>query len=210
MTKITSNGANKCTVIISKNIYNPVIIVNLPKMDDIFGFVSPFFNITVSGVNINTTWYTIDGGIINHTITELTGAINQTAWDKLGIGIISVRFYANDSNGYLGFKDIYVIKDIISPTITINSPLQNQLVGIQAPIFSLFINEKNLLQKWYSFDGGDNITFTTDTQFDQVEWDKNGNGSVLVTFYVRDKAGNMNSSEVTIRKDAQKIPKVTN
>jgi hypothetical protein len=50
-------------------------------------------------------------------------------------------FYANDSLGNLGFKDINISKDTTVPKITINSPTPNQSCGVDAPVF---LNVKTL------------------------------------------------------------------
>ena len=92
--------------------------------------------------------------------------------------------------------------DFRSPIITINSPSTNQIYGMQAPIFDIDIDEPNLDESWYSLNNGDNTTFTVENQFKQIEWDKLGNGTVLITFYAKDKAGNFNFSFVTVQKDA--------
>ena len=99
-------------------------------------------------------------------------------------------------------------KDLIAPNITIKSPSPNQLCGIAAPSFSLTIEEPNLQEKRYSLNGRPNITFTTEAQFSQSEWDNIASGTVVITFYAIDKAGNVNSSQVIVRKDAN-IPYIT-
>ena len=187
----------------------PEIIINIPDMNDVFGINAPYFDITINDESpINTTWYKIDDGTTNYTFTGLTGTVNQTAWDNKETEIITLRFYANDSLGYIGFKDILIWKDLVAPKITINSPTPNQLCGIAAPSFNLQIIEPNLQEKKYSLNGRPNITFTTETQFSQTEWNQVGNGTVSITFYAIDKVGNTNSSEVIVRKDAY-VPDVT-
>ncbi len=107
------------------------------------------------------------------------------------------------------FYPVYLgTPDLIAPTITINSPTPNQLCGITAPNFNIQIIEPNLQQKLYSLNGRPNITFTTETQFSQTEWNNIGNGTASITFYAIDGAGNVNSSEVIVRKDAI-IPDIT-
>jgi len=188
---------------------SPNIIINSPSMNNAFGVNTPTFDITINDESpINTTWYTIDGGANNYTFSGLTGTVNQTAWDNKGTEIMTLRFYANDSLGHVGFKDVLIWKDLVKPMITINSPSNNYLCGVEAPTFSLAIDDPNLFETWYSLNWGDNITFTTETQFDQTEWDKIGNSTVLLTFYAIDKAGNTNSSEVIVRKDAY-LPDIT-
>ena len=186
----------------------PEIMINSPSMYDVFGDIAPEFNITITDANpINTTWYTIDSGTTNYTFSGLTGTVNQTAWDSKGTEIMTLRFYANDSLGHLGLKDVTIWKDLIAPQITTNSPTPNQLFGVEPPSFSLTIVELNIQTKRYSLNGRPNITFTTETQFNQAEWDNTGNGTVTLTFYVIDKVGHMNSSEIIIRKDAN-IPDI--
>jgi len=146
--------------------------------------------------------------LTNYTFSGLTGFINQTTWEQEEDGIVTILFYANDSLGNLGFKDVEITKDTTLPKITINSPTPNQLCGIDAPTFSLTIDELNLQEKRYSLNGRPNITFTTETQFNQSEWNNIGNGTVTIIFYAIDKAGNMNSSEVIVRKDIY-VPEVT-
>jgi len=95
------------------NDIGPTIIINSPEMNQIFGLNAPHFNITVFELySLNTTWYTIDEGATNYTIFEFSGLINQTAWDKKESGTIIIKFYANDSMGYIGFNEIYIQKDI--------------------------------------------------------------------------------------------------
>jgi len=187
----------------------PTITINSPTEDQIFGSSAPEFNITVNEHSpINTTWYTLDGGSNNYTFSGSTGFINQTAWDNENSGLITLRFYANDSEGNLGFTDVNIIKDIIAPTVAITSPTPYQLCGVTAPNFNIQIIEPHLQQKLYSLNGRPNITFTTETQFNQTEWNNIGNGTVLIIFYAIDVAGSVNSSQIIVRKDAI-IPDIT-
>ena len=200
---------NSAEVQVNKNYDTPQISVITPTINQIYGFTAPEFIITISDLSsINSTWYTIDGDLTNYTFSGLTGFINQTAWENVKNGSFMIKFYAKDSLGNVGFNEIELLKDIINPIILINSPTHNQLCGTVAPTFSLMINETNLQVTWYSFNGGDNITFTGETHFDQTEWDKVINGTALITFYAKDKAGNINSSEVIVRKDAY-VPIIT-
>ncbi|MFW9829564.1 MAG: hypothetical protein ACFFEY_18465 [Candidatus Thorarchaeota archaeon] len=178
------------------------IIINSPDQNAFFGNLAPNFDVSVMGSNINTTWYTLDEGATNITFSGLTGTIDQTEWDKLSNGQVTIRFYANDSLGQNEFKEVLIWKDTISPQIMISSPTPNELCGITTPSFNIQIIEPNLQQKYYSLNGRPNITFTTETEFSQTEWDQIGNGTVLITFYAIDKVGNTNSSEYFVRKDA--------
>lgn len=180
----------------------PDIIINSPENNEAFGLSAPSFNITVTDENpINTTWYTIDEGLTNYTFTGTTGTINQSAWDLKDYGSFNLIFYANDTAGSIGFMSVTIWKDLNTPLITVNAPIPNQLCGIIAPEFSLTIDEPNLHKKWYSLNGGENITFTTENQINQAEWDKYGNESIVIRFYANDTVGNMNFTDILVSKD---------
>jgi len=187
----------------------PQFIINSPIVNETFGTNPPEFNITIiERYSLDEIWYTIDEGITNYTTTELTGLINQIPWKNKGEGDINLLFYANDSIGHIGFIIIPIIKNLSAPVITIDTPMQSELYGITTPSFSLIIDGLNIHSKWYSLNGGENITFTTTSQIDQAEWNKCGNGTVIIKFYVNNSLGNCNFSEVTVRKDAY-IPVIT-
>lgn len=180
----------------------PDITISSPENSEAFGLIAPSFNITVTDENpINTTWYTIDEGLTNYTFTETTGIINQSAWDLKDYGSFNLTFYANDTAGSTSFMSVTIWKDLNTPLITVNAPIPNQLCGIVAPEFSLAIDEPNLHKKWYSLNGGKNITFTTETQINQAEWDKYGNETIQIRFYANDTVGNMNFTDVLVSKD---------
>jgi len=185
------------------DIFPPNITINSPLLNDLFGSTAPFFNLTILDPDVNTIWYTFDGGLINLTITWKFGYLDQTEWDKIGNGTATIRFYANDTIGNIGFEEITIRKDIISPDITIFSPSFNDLFGSTAPSFNFNIIEPNLDSRWYTLDGGVTvipISGTTGT-IEQTEWDKFSNGTVTIQFYANDTVGNSGWEEVTVRKD---------
>ena len=98
----------------------PIITINNPEHFQFFGVISPqLFNISIEESNLISMWYSVDNGITNITITELTGTINQTEWNKLGNGTVTFNFYAADSGGYIGHNEIKTRKDINNPTSTL-------------------------------------------------------------------------------------------
>ncbi|MHA2184727.1 MAG: NosD domain-containing protein, partial [Promethearchaeota archaeon] len=118
-----------------KDIRNPIITINYPDPNYLFGPKSPGFNISISEGNLNSTWYTIIGSSTNFTFSGLTGTINQALWDEFGNGTLTLRFYANDTLNNLGFAEVTVSKNIYAPIINIVDPQSNDLYGIVAPDF---------------------------------------------------------------------------
>jgi hypothetical protein len=129
-------------------------------------------------------------------------------WDVMPDGLISIVFYANDTFGKLGFETISVYKDGTAPVITINTPSQNQIIGVDAPSYSISLVEIHPDIMWYTLDGGiNNITFSdTSGLIDQSIWDGFGDGNVTIRFYAKDTVGNVGFQEVTVIKETPSAP----
>ncbi len=95
---------------------SPQITIKSPNQIDFFGTFVPSFEIAIVEPNLNTIWYTLDDGLINKTFTGLNGTIDQTEWDKKGHGAVTIRFYANDSFGRVGYTEVVINKDLTPPT----------------------------------------------------------------------------------------------
>jgi len=196
-------------VLIYKDINIPQITINAPLANEFYGSIAPNFNISIIESNLHSRWYTLDGGLTNITFIELTETINQTEWNNLEEGAITITFYANDTTGNIGHADVTIYKDSINPQIVINSPIHEENFGSIAPNFDIAITELNLNSTWYNIEGGLNITFIGLTgTIDQTEWDKIGDGGFYITFYANDSAGNIGSAWVLIVKDTN-IPQIT-
>ncbi|MFX1306441.1 MAG: hypothetical protein ACFFDG_06435 [Promethearchaeota archaeon] len=181
----------------------PIITINKPNPNGIFGLNAPDFNISIIDLDLNETWYSLDNGITNITFSGLTGIINQTEWDKLSDGPLTIRFYANSTGGLENFKEVIVIKDITVPIISINNPSENNFFSRNSPSFNITIIEHSLNSTWYTLNNG--ITNTTFTgligTINQTEWDKLSEGIAIIRFYANDSFGKLNYSEIIIYKD---------
>lgn len=90
-----THGYNTELVLVKIIISN--ITINFPSLVDFYGKTPPSFGISTFDSNIDSTWYTLDRGIVNITFSGLSGAIDQTEWDKQGNGMVFIRFYMNNS-----------------------------------------------------------------------------------------------------------------
>lgn len=182
--------------------------IDNPRKNNLFGQNAPEFNVSFSNRNldptwysINSTWYTIDGGLTNFTFENGVGTIDQLAWNKKPNGTVNTLFFANDTLGVIYSNEVTVQKDIIAPQISVNLPIMNQTFGEDAPIFNITIKDANLIAMWYSLDGGlTNITFTINGSISQIEWNKLPNGIVVITFYAKDSMGNVAYQERIVTK----------
>lgn len=94
------------------DLIDPIIIINSPQDDASYGASAPNYNITIIEDNLNSTWYTLDGGLTNVPFTGLTGTINQTLWDSIPNGEITLIFYAKDNAGNIGYQQVTIINSI--------------------------------------------------------------------------------------------------
>ena len=190
-------------VTIIKDLTLPLITINSPGAGEVFGYSPPYYDISITESNLNSYWYTIDSGATNISISSLLGTIDQTEWDKLGNGTLTIRFHAEDEGGNKGFAEIIVRKDINIPLITINSPITTDILGLQPPQYDISVVEPNIDAMWYTLDSGAfNVTFSSLTgTIDQTEWNKFGDGIINIRFYIRDEGGNEAFAEVSVNKD---------
>ncbi|MFX1595757.1 MAG: DUF2341 domain-containing protein, partial [Promethearchaeota archaeon] len=192
-------------MIVRKDVINPVITIDTPTSNYLYGRSAPSFNVIINDPNgVNVSWYTIDGGISNTTFTA-NGIINQDLWEDRENGTVTIRFYANDSLGNEGYNEVIVRKDIESPSITIYSPVPNELFGETAPNFNVnIVDSSGIKLKWYRIDGGAPIIiFTSTGKIDENLWDARENGTVTISFYANDSLDNEGSLDVIVRKDIE-------
>ena len=89
----------------------PRITILSPEEGDRFKSTAPTFELEIVDVYVYEMWYTLDGGLNNYTFTE-NGTIDQSAWDALPDGTITIIFYARDIGENEAFVEVSVIKDI--------------------------------------------------------------------------------------------------
>ncbi len=106
----TFGHINHVEILVEKDTLDPVITINSPLVGEIFTALPPEFNLTIDEVNLDTTWYTLDGGATTIDFAELTGYIDSTAWNNAPIGAVTIRFYARDKAGNEVYQEVIVIK----------------------------------------------------------------------------------------------------
>ena len=108
-------------------------------------YSTPDYHISIDELNLDKIWYTLDGGITNYTITSLKGTINQTAWESLSEGSVTLRFYVNDTSGNVGLIDLELQFDIsVQSTISVGHfYIIFMLIGILAVVILKKHDSKN-------------------------------------------------------------------
>lgn len=166
------------------------------------------YGISIYGLSWNNTFHFnkfIENG------KHVNGAGINCEWDDGKIGNYWDNYTGVDGNNdgigdtpHFVFGDMYdnfPILDIISPEITILTPINEESYDSQAPEFSVKIKDPHLDKMWYTInEGATCIFFTTNGTIDQTLWDGVPEGNVTIRFFANDTIGNVNYQEVTIIK----------
>ncbi|MFX1504301.1 MAG: hypothetical protein ACFFDH_25295, partial [Promethearchaeota archaeon] len=99
---------------LNKDTLTPKIIINIPLEYQLVSETAPYVNLSIIDNNLDSLWYTLDNGLTNITFNENIMQIDQETWDRIWKSssngdIISIRFYANDTLGHIGFQDVRII-----------------------------------------------------------------------------------------------------
>lgn len=177
----------------------------------------PLVQINISDTyEINQTWYLIIGSDMNKTFNGNSVEIDINLWQMHPDGIITIRFYANNSIGQEDFTDLQVIKDTIKPTIIIHSPQNGTIVREGPPYFNVTVSDVNFHKFWFIINTSEEIYFWYINPGNNIvylpfsEWKTVPQGYLLFSFFVNDTVGNNNNSDLMIIKKlterTQKIP----
>ncbi|GAH43748.1 unnamed protein product, partial [marine sediment metagenome] len=200
----SAGNIDSASVDINKDSIAPSIdSIDSPSSGEWFDSSPPGYSLSITEANVDTIWYTLDGGTTNYT-GAASGTIDSTAWTNAGQGAVTIVFYVNDSVGYLDSVSVDINKDSINPSIdSIDSPSSGAWFGSSPPGYSLSITEANVDTIWYTLDGGlNNYTGAASGTIDSAAWTNAGQGVVTIVFYVNDSAGNLDSASIVINKDS--------
>ncbi|MFX1399054.1 MAG: hypothetical protein ACFFAS_18670 [Promethearchaeota archaeon] len=97
---------------------------------------------------------------------------------------------------------------LIGPNITINFPMDDQVLDSSPPAYEIWISEDELDTAWYTVNGGNPIYLpgnngTSAGTVNSTAWSGLEDGSVEIVFYANDTMGNERNARVTVFKDTQ-------
>ena len=113
-TDIAGNTGYAGPININGDVISPVIDINSPQQGILFGTNAPAFNITITEPNLHSTWYRLYNGTSwsnKVSFSGLLGTIETLLWNSMPNGVITIRFYANDTLGNTGYRDVNVTKN---------------------------------------------------------------------------------------------------
>jgi len=168
----------------------PKIRINTPIQNKFYGIIPPGFDISILESELDTSWYSLDGGTTNITFSGSVGIISQAEWDKKGDGLVTIEFFANDSMSLGGSSEVSVYKDITAPTSSISFiPHSGTNTVNKSTTFTLTADDgqgSGVASIIYKINDGDWINYST--PFDLSDF-KSGNYNI--SFYSIDKVGNI-------------------
>ncbi|MBX4196219.1 LamG domain-containing protein [Candidatus Pacearchaeota archaeon] len=184
----TINRTETRTIVIDT--IQPSVNITYPQNTTYNNAISAF-NYSVSDINVQACWYSLNSGATNTTVacgTNITG-ITSTA----GTNIWAV--YANDSAGNVNFttRMTFAVVDTTTPQVTVNTP-GNTTYSTSNIDFDVSLDEQGFVQ--YSLSGGrSNVTMTTTNNLSFTNTNSSiANGNYNFTVYANDSSGNRNDS----------------
>lgn len=190
----------------------PAISMVNPLDYSLFTEKNQNFSIKIDEGLGNYTWHEFleTGNIssfveLNGTIDEeFNGSYIQNQLYYLDNGTTIIRFYANDSRGYIGYKDLVVHVDILPPLIDVIYPISG-LIGPSSPNFTINVVDGGLDEKWYQLNNNNTkFFFTGNESINQIAWNLLPDGLINITFYANDSSGNEHLVMVQNYKDTEK------
>jgi parallel beta-helix repeat protein len=87
----------------------PELVIDSPNEGDTFGNNAPNFIVMITDTFPEDMWYSFNGGMTQYFFTT-NGTIDQTAWNALPEGLVTINFYVNDTTGNLTSESIKIFK----------------------------------------------------------------------------------------------------
>ncbi len=184
-------NVNSSSVTVIKDTGGPNIHITSPNQNDVFGYTAPAFNVEIKDTLLDTTWYTINGGVTKYIFT-VNESLNSAAWDSALDGPVGITFFANDTLAHQNSASVSVIKERFLPIILIISPNYGAEFNTTAPNFIVEFDEANPVEMWYHINESlTKYTFTANGTINQAAWDALSEGELMLNFSIKDIAGNV-------------------
>ncbi|NVM19829.1 MAG: hypothetical protein HWN80_19155 [Candidatus Lokiarchaeota archaeon] len=93
-------------------------------------------------------WYTLDDGLHNITISSFVGVIHQLEWSSLLEGHVTIKFFANDTVGNVGYEEVIFIKEInLEPAIPGFNITTIFFLFIVISLIIVYLRKKKVIEK---------------------------------------------------------------
>lgn len=193
----TSNNINSTSVAFNVDVTNPLVRIFYPTNTSYSTSVTAI-NFSASDTNINTCWYSTNGGVTNTTTSCTANVTGRTSNQGSNTWLIGV----NDSAGNKNSTSITFFLDSVYPTINYTSPTPNNNTYQTATSFVVNYTgtEVNLQAGWITMN---NVNYTatctgTSPYYCNKTFSALADGIYNYTAFLNDTLGNTNSTEQRI------------
>ncbi|MHA1805055.1 MAG: hypothetical protein ACTSU4_11095, partial [Promethearchaeota archaeon] len=204
-----NNGTDVITLY--KELSHPSIIIHSPIEGSLHGIQAPRYEIELNGKILESFWYVINNSHLTlqspyYSVNDyVQGQISQAHWNRFGNESIDLTFIVKNKAGTCSNATIRLQKDNILPIITILQPSKDNLIfGEQAPSYKIEVEDWNVHETWYMFNGSLNRYYLTSNEYsgiiNQEAWNSYGNATIIITFHSNDTAGNYYQTSITVIK----------
>jgi len=109
-------GSNYDAFLVKFTHVAPILEIRAPLAGNAFNSDAPRFNVVITDTELNASWYAVNATETNHSFvqSQLT-TVNRTDWNSLSDGMVLLRFWANNTQGDVGFADVLIQKDTSVP-----------------------------------------------------------------------------------------------
>ena len=124
----------------------PIIVINSPSEGQTFGSNAPEFVVTITDIFVDQMWYSLDGGLTKYFFTT-NGTIDQTVWDELPEGTVTIYFYANDTIGNLSSESVSIVKSLPDDNSLLIIIIVASIVSVIAVVTTLLLVRRRKARK---------------------------------------------------------------
>lgn len=174
------------------DVTSPVLTINSPIAQN-YSSSSVLFSLTTNE-NVSSANYSLNGGA---NVSLVGSGVSWSKVSTIADGSYTVVFYANDTSGNVGSSSVSIVvdtsvNDVVAPTITVWSPLNNTY-DLDGNITLNITSDEALSWVGYRLNGGNltNLSNTTST----TNWNSSEvltQGTYNITFYANDTSTNKN------------------
>ena len=182
------------TLTVSDNI-NPLLVIDFPVNGSGYNSVRTELNYTATDTNLNTCWYSLNGGLANQTVTcgdDVTGLDS-------GQGTSTWQFWVNDSDNNINTTTTTFFVDTVSPLVTnlVELPAdpatysQTTIYHFNATITDASSSLDDII---FEFNGTNYTATNMSADIFNVSFTNLSAGVYNYRWYANDSSGNINNS----------------
>jgi len=199
--KDRAGNMSNLNLTITKDTKNPELSVISPISGNYYNIVE--YELDILENNLDSIWYQLGSDDTIYYLESENGLINLS---RIEDGDIVITFYCQDYSNHISNQTVNVKKDTIFPKIEIVSPKSKDLYSKNTPPdYELIITDITLNESWYCIDDFVDLFYIDLNNpsgiIDADIWSELKPGEIIISFYARDLAGNLELSQVSITKD---------